>query len=179
MKLSVSRSGFTLVELLAVIVTIGILAGTLMLAMVSARDNAEAARIISEMRTMKSAACLYCSDYGIWPRWVFSGAYGSGKEEEYVDAQGNALPDAYTDKLPVNENYWIGVMHAPGPKGSDQAFVLMDDRGLRKGVKKILASKAESMGFMARSSESHSFFGLHVFSIEDDNIMWFLTGSQK
>lgn len=179
MKGSTFRRGFTLVELLAVIVIIGILAGSLMLAMVSAKDNAEAARIISEMRTMKSAACLYRSDYGIWPRWVYSGAYNDNNEAEYLDAQEKALPDAYTDRLPVNKNYWIGVMHAPGPKGDDQAFVLLDDRGLGKGVKKVLASKAESMGFMARSGQSHSFSGLHVFTSEDDNLMWFLTGYQK
>lgn len=167
------RKGFTLVEILIVIVIIGILAGSLLLIMGTTRDNAEAARIISEMRTMKSAAVLYKSDYGMWPKWVKSGAYNEEGELEYIDIQGNALPYAYTDRIPTNENYWIGVMHASDPTGEDIAFVALDGQGLRQGVKKILALKADEMGFMA--APGHGFAGLGPYTAEDDSLIWFLT----
>ena len=160
------HKGFTLVELLIVIVIIGFLAGALLLTMGTARDNAEAVRIISEMRTMKSAAVLYKSDYGIWPKWVFSGAY--------IDIQGKSLPDAYTDRLPLNEDYWMGVMHVPDSAGEDQAFIVVDGSGLRKGVMEVLASKAHEMRFLSTSAMDYS--DLRVFTAEDDRFLWFLTG---
>jgi general secretion pathway protein G len=160
------HKGFTLVEVLIVIVIIGLLAGSLLLIMGTARDNAEAARIISEMRTMKSAAVLYKSDYGAWPKWVYSGAY--------IDIEGNSLPDAYTDRLPQNEDYWIGVMHVPDSASEDHAFIVVDGSGLRKGVKEVLASRAQEMRFFSTSTMDYS--DLHVFTAEDDRFLWFLTG---
>ena len=50
--------GFTLVELLIVIIIIGILAGMMMLSTGSATDTAEATKIVSDMRNIKSACCL-------------------------------------------------------------------------------------------------------------------------
>jgi len=59
--------GFTLVELLIVMVIVGILAAAMMLLGGSATDKAKATRIVSEMKIMKSAEYLYFSDYGSWP----------------------------------------------------------------------------------------------------------------
>lgn len=56
------RSGFTLVELLIVIIIIGILAGGMLLVMGSSTDKAEATRIVSDLRTLKAAALLYYAD---------------------------------------------------------------------------------------------------------------------
>lgn len=58
------RSGFTLVELLIVILIIAILAGMLLLATGGATDSAKASKIISDLRSAKSAAMLMMLDSG-------------------------------------------------------------------------------------------------------------------
>jgi len=58
--------GFTLVELLIVIIIIGILAGMMMLAAGSATDKAEATKIISNMRNIKAAAVMFYADKNKW-----------------------------------------------------------------------------------------------------------------
>jgi len=59
--------GFTLVELLIVIVIIGILAGSLLLVMGSGTDKANATKVVSDMRTLKAASLMYYADKGNWP----------------------------------------------------------------------------------------------------------------
>jgi general secretion pathway protein G len=58
--------GFTLVELLIVIIIIGILAGMMMLAAGSATDKAEATKIVSNLRNIKAAAIMYYADKNDW-----------------------------------------------------------------------------------------------------------------
>lgn len=58
--------GFTLVELLIVIIIIGILAGMMMLSTGGATAKAEATKIVSDMRNIKAAAIMYYADHGSW-----------------------------------------------------------------------------------------------------------------
>lgn len=59
------RSGFTLVELLIVIMIIAILAGMMMLATGSATNTANATRVINDLRALKSATTIAILDRGL------------------------------------------------------------------------------------------------------------------
>lgn len=76
--------GFTLVELLIVVIIIGILAGMMMLTTGSATDRAEATRIISDMRNVKTAAVLYYMDNGAYPPSETSGG-STASLDKYLD----------------------------------------------------------------------------------------------
>lgn len=81
--------GFTLVELLIVIVIIGILAGSLLLVMGSGTDKANATKIISDLRTIKAATLMYYADQSPlgWPT------------VENLETEGNVLL-GYLDRVP-------------------------------------------------------------------------------
>ena len=62
MKRYAKRRGFTLVELLIVIVVIGILSAMMMLSSTEAVSSAKAAKIISDLRQLKTAALAWYVD---------------------------------------------------------------------------------------------------------------------
>ena len=72
--LKARKGGFTLVELLIVIMIIAILAGMMMLATGAATDTAEATRIINDLRATKAAGILLFMDEGQSWAWAKNGA---------------------------------------------------------------------------------------------------------
>lgn len=109
--------GFTLVELLIVIIIIGILAGMMMLSTGAATDKAEATKILSDMRNMKAAAIMYFTDYHSWPNEATPGA--------------DASLDRYLDTKRVSSVSKLSVVH--GTESGD-VFVMYDDTAMANGV---------------------------------------------
>ena len=58
--------GFTLVELLIVIIIIGVLAGIMMLSAQSSMDKAEATKVVNNLRQLKAAALMRYAEVGSW-----------------------------------------------------------------------------------------------------------------
>ncbi|MDO5116818.1 MAG: prepilin-type N-terminal cleavage/methylation domain-containing protein [Synergistaceae bacterium] len=89
--------GFTLVELLIVIIIIGILAGMMMLSTGSATDKAEATKIVSDMRNIKSACLMYYADNGVWPTATIDNVkpYLDQDPSSYDLKEGTASGDLY------------------------------------------------------------------------------------
>jgi general secretion pathway protein G len=74
------RRGFTLVELLLVIVIISILSGMVMLSTGSALDSAESVRVLNDLRNLKGAALMYFVDANQWP-----GSTDGASLDRYMD----------------------------------------------------------------------------------------------
>jgi prepilin-type N-terminal cleavage/methylation domain-containing protein len=90
------KTGFTLVELLIVIVIIGILAGMMMLATGVATDKAQATKIVNNMRTLKSAVLMYYMDNYKWP--------DSGNETTNNKGIGASVLKGYVDQSKITDN---------------------------------------------------------------------------
>ena len=111
--------GFTLVELLVVIIIIGVLAGMFVMTSGSATDKADFAREIANLRMQKAAVLLYYADNGHWPPipdegWSFDYPAIQASLDKYID--GNcSLKYAYgnddNEKLNGIVLYNIGKEH--------------------------------------------------------------------
>ena len=108
--------GFTLVELLIVIIIIGILAGMLLLAVGSATDKAEATKIVNALRNYKSATLMYYTDNSNWPPvgswtghtgWVVS-------LDRYTDRSMDLNSFASMQVVDISGRFLIGLNGAAG-----------------------------------------------------------------
>ncbi len=95
------RKGFTLVELLIVIIIIGILAGAMLLVMGSGTDSAEATKIVSDLRSLKSAALLY---YGDHPKQET--APTTEELKKYMDKEETVVADFETVTVSA-DSWWV------------------------------------------------------------------------
>lgn len=107
------RKGFTLVELLIVIVIIGILAAAMLLSSGSATASAEASNIVSNLRSLKAATMMFYADSmdaiaavnGLLPGTVTVDALKgyTDNPERFADGKG------YLFKSNTNKNWFVGV----------------------------------------------------------------------
>ena len=86
------RDGFTIVELLIVIVVIGILAAITIVAYNGVQARAQDTRRVSDMKAIQSALALYSVQYGSLPAVATSGlGWQSGWESSAREASGEFL----------------------------------------------------------------------------------------
>ena len=93
------RKGFTLVELLIVIVVIGILAGMMMLSSTEAVTSAKATKIISDMKNLQKAVLAWYLDNYDRFIWATDGSGTGGKGNGYK-LDGNKEIHTYLNSHP-------------------------------------------------------------------------------
>lgn len=121
-KVLKKRTGFTLVELLIVIIIIGILAGAMLLVAGSGTDKAEATKIVSDLRSLKAAALMYYADNPY--ATVTSGDDGIDLLKKYIDREldENSLLKADTN------HWWVGRTNIS--EGAVKKLVDMKETGI-------------------------------------------------
>ncbi len=129
------EKGFTLVELLIVIIIIGILAGMMMLSTGSATDKAEAVKVVNNLRVIKTAVLMYYADNGKWP-------VESGDTMDIGRGTPSSL-DKYLDTIPNGYyvNYSTKIYAACDGNSTEPPFT--DTTGAGK-VLKTMAEQASS-----------------------------------
>ncbi len=131
------KRAFTLVEILMVVLIVGVLLGMMLLSATNASDSAKAARIIADIKTMRSVAFLYKADHGDWPKWIYAKTTGSYSALPPT----SGLPSKYSDLTTQGDGYWIGAM-----KGTDgAAYSIADVTDLDPGVRKMLEKKSSEV----------------------------------
>ena len=145
-----ARKGFTLVELLIVIIIIGILAGAMMLVAGTSRDAAEASKIISDLRSVKSAALIWLTENPTIPNTTWDNLEGDPSQiNTYLDRPlttghpflfdlGDLTVEIITDSTtePPTTTSKTSTVWLVGYKLAD----------VRDGVKRNLAKQAQSVG---------------------------------
>ena len=142
------RKGFTLVELLIVIVIIGILAAAMLLSTGSATASAKASNVISDLRSMKSACLLlYADSMDDFDLGTvdFSTLKPSEALKKYVDN-----PEKYNSnyKFALTAGKWY-VGYTINPKDAGGAE-----------IKAKLAGKAKSVGLLGAANTANIYDGL-------------------
>jgi general secretion pathway protein G len=151
-KFNTKRGGFTLVELLLVIMIISILAGMMMLATGSATDSAEAAKIINDLRAAKSAALLLYIDEDAWPTSMDITAAGASLDRYTDRPLFTASGGAAKYKLDIAEG-----VHAVGSTTKARSFIGITqiENGnpkLASGVEAKLRASAKNSGLIFKDT---------------------------
>jgi prepilin-type N-terminal cleavage/methylation domain-containing protein len=81
------QQGFTLVELVTVLLIIGIIVNAWLPSFISMKKKAQAARIVGDFLVIRDAATMYYSNHGRWPRNAGLGSIPKG--------MGHYLPDGF------------------------------------------------------------------------------------
>ncbi|MBL3540668.1 prepilin-type N-terminal cleavage/methylation domain-containing protein [Aminivibrio sp.] len=130
-KVLKKRTGFTLVELLIVIIIIGILAGAMLLVAGSGTDKAEATKIVSDLRSLKAAALMY---------------YADNPNNTTLDGNQIAKLTKYMDRGIETDDYTF----LNGTVSADNTAWFVGRLNItRAGVQEKLAETAESVGLLA------------------------------
>ena len=130
------RGGFTIVELLMVMIVIGILAGMALLRYIDLRHRARTVTAASDLEAVRLAAYGAWYEHGVWPAEVGAGI----------------VPPALTEYLPRNFSFarpeytldWENFLPAPGsPPGGGMLGVVVtaSDPRLQAALAQTLGNK--------------------------------------
>ena len=147
-----AKSGFTLVEILIVIVILGILAAIVIPQFTNASEQAKESSLVSDLQTMRSQIELYKLHHNS----TLPGAGGATIEQAIIgltDISGNvaAAPGTgvygpYMQKLPINPFTDGRGINGPAADGSVQGWILEMDK------------TSATYGYFAASDLSHKDF---------------------
>ena len=141
---SIKRRGFTLVELLIVIVVIGVLSAMMMLSSTEAVSSARASNIVSNLRNLKTAATAMYVDNQ-------DGANALPTDEtKYTGTQNNSMDKVV--KYMNNGGSSAGTVDATmtnyGVVNTDGSWFVFIDGITDSNVQKKLAGRAKSVGLL-------------------------------
>ena len=165
MKRTTKREGFTLVELLIVIVVIGILSAMMMLSSTEAVTSAKASNIVSNLRNLKTAALAYYTDNmdaldATGANAVTPDIKNVWKYMNNTAAETNDATQA-TSNVQDADNYKLVVENTTAAtKGS--WFLEYKITGTASEIKQIqqkLAGRAKSVGLLAGTTSTSTEYG--------------------
>lgn len=145
-----SRSGFTIVELLIVIVVIAILATISVVAYNGVQSRADATKVTSDLKAVNDALQVYYAEKGVYPsssgQWY--GYTGGYQTTSYVPG----LAPSYIDALPQPRNKTAAFEYIYYSNGTDYKLIAHDGGGgTSSGFAKICPSMPASMKDPSRS----------------------------
>ena len=148
------RKGFTLVELLIVIVVIGVLSAMMMLSSTEAVSSAKAADIISDLRNLKTAALAWYADNlsyvdgGPTPATLtqeFSKGHLNGAATDIAKYLGSGgIKSGYSFSNGVNEGEWFVWYAVTDKKVAEKLKSRASSVGLCRGEKDNSSAAVES-----------------------------------
>lgn len=104
------NKGFTLIELLVVISIIGLLSSITLASLQSARQKANAAKVVAEMNQLKTAFELYRNDKGEYPNEKLGGHFSSLGVVNFLKTElvnNNYISSIPSLASPSNEFYYL------------------------------------------------------------------------
>ena len=134
-------AGFSLVELVVVVVIIGVLAGVAIPRTQTAVTRARATALVNDLRTVRQAAHEYRMEHGSWPPATEEGRIPDGLEEYLPDGfsfQGPRARVAFVNHADDRIGEW--------GEGVGVGVRIVDDPALQAALRRILASRDASGG---------------------------------
>lgn len=157
MKRNIKRRGFTLVELLIVIVVIGILSAMMMLSSTEAVTSAKASNIVSNLRNLKTAAlACYIDSMDHFDADPTKNKPTKAQIIKYLNS-GTTLPDSKDYDIEVVGDGWFLKYTVTGTN-SEKSQIEQKLAGRAKAVGLIKSAAKDAEAYKASDGETLYYF---------------------